>query len=993
MAYLFYANLFDQPDIVLEKTYDNLGEFFKYLKTVREHLNHARPLLPWRLAGVLVELLPPPAEEKRFRAGTWQERLRWFLSQPGLRAQQGETTLDIWERAPQAGLLLLINRPQGAELVLRAGEREQRCQVRLARPHQDGSLWEKLGGVWIELGSGREDEEAPLRAFLDEEIEFVYEVPEAQAEEEDDDEGGTEEDDDAEAQPPSQNTPRQHYRPDLRIQVLDQDEERQALRLDRLPRTGRICVKPNTYVVQRQLEAVQRLQDAPAQGHRALLNLFQRQDTVSWRPFSAAEIPEDGWFALRDPRRPGTEEQRDFVRKALRCPDFMLLEGPPGSGKTTAIVELILQLCAQPDYQDGRPVRILLCASTHVAVDNVIEKLKDARQAYKDQVLVLRIGDERKVHSELVRPYCLSRMAKSESQDLVRQLKARPQRSPAQEELLRVLDHPDGHKHWEQTLLACAQVVCGTTIGILKHPDIKERRALEPFDLLILDEASKTPFTEFLVPALWARRWVIVGDRRQLSPYVEEAWLRSNLASTLPDNDLPPGRAGEVCRDVFHSKNDRDGRALIVGSDSEAVRGAYVEQSQALLPEDAVVELPAGGAIDPYTLSGASVVVAPPAQLDLWRDALPPRTHTVRLSAGSNDALRRCHRAFVARTRHGRRAPAGDDDQSWAGAMAWRLVREYELRLLPDLLGDEDLTGRAHGEDPLQRLAREREELLPRFGEGPDRARAAVEGVRRVALPSILESLQHGLGRGRYGAGDNALCLGLPERALADRLVSLTHQHRMHPDISSFPRQHIYLGRLLRDPPDMAERRRWDCPLYPTRSMWIDVDGKEEQKPIRNVAEADVLLRDLARFYDWARGNPKLDPDYGPQPWEVAVLTFHRGQEAELRDRLRRFTGQAGAFHQFHKRDGGRAVLDISLCTVDRFQGHEADLVLLSFVLTWRTGFLNSPNRLNVALTRARYQLVLIGKRVFWKGGRHQAPLLTSLAQQVPGDHDLEVRT
>ena len=55
--------------------------------------------------------------------------------------------------------------------------------------------------------------------------------------------------------------------------------------------------------------------------------------------------------------------------------------------------------------------------------------------------------------------------------------------------------------------------------------------------------------------------------------------------------------------------------------------------------------------------------------------------------------------------------------------------------------------------------------------------------------------------------------------------------------------------------------------------------------------------------------------------------------------------------------------MTVELCTVDRFQGHEADLVLISFANRRPTSFLESPNRLNVALTRARYQRVAIGDR------------------------------
>lgn len=53
--------------------------------------------------------------------------------------------------------------------------------------------------------------------------------------------------------------------------------------------------------------------------------------------------------------------------------------------------------------------------------------------------------------------------------------------------------------------------------------------------------------------------------------------------------------------------------------------------------------------------------------------------------------------------------------------------------------------------------------------------------------------------------------------------------------------------------------------------------------------------------------------------------------------------------------------VELTCGTVDRFQGREADLVLLSMRNTRRVGFLDSRNRLNVAVTRARQQLVIVG--------------------------------
>lgn len=71
------------------------------------------------------------------------------------------------------------------------------------------------------------------------------------------------------------------------------------------------------------------------------------------------------------------------MKKAIATDDFALLEGPPGSGKTTTILELILQL-----LKLGK--KILLSASTHVAIDNVLERIYNGD--IDNNVEALRIG-------------------------------------------------------------------------------------------------------------------------------------------------------------------------------------------------------------------------------------------------------------------------------------------------------------------------------------------------------------------------------------------------------------------------------------------------------------------------------------------------------------------------------------------------------------------------------------------------------------------------
>ncbi|KAH1214546.1 putative ATP-dependent helicase C29A10.10c [Glycine max] len=195
-------------------------------------------------------------------------------------------------------------------------------------------------------------------------------------------------------------------------------------------------------------------------------------------------------------------------------------------------------------------------------------------------------------------------------------------------------------------------------------------------------------------------------------------------------------------------------------------------------------------------------------------------------------------------------------------------------------------------------------------------------------------------------------------RSLFERLVllgdskhMLNVQYRMHPSISLFPFSEFY-DEKISDGPNVLERsyneRFLEGEMYGSYSFINVSKGKEQfgrgGYSSKNMVEAAVIseiIRSLKKEY--LRSRKKVS---------IGIISPYNAQVYEIKEKVEKYNSVS--FPDF----------SFSVRSVDGFQGGEVDIIIISTVRSngsGKVGFLSNRQRANVALTRARYCLWIIG--------------------------------
>lgn len=230
--------------------------------------------------------------------------------------------------------------------------------------------------------------------------------------------------------------------------------------------------------------------------------------------------------------------QQAAVNKILQANELAVVHGPPGTGKTTTLVQAIKELLTKGDK------KILVVAPSNTAVDLLSEKLTE------EGLNVLRVGNPARVSEKLMSLTLDSKMSEHSSNKDIKRLKKqaseyknmahkykrnfgkaeREQRKALFDEAHKIMKEVDKLEQYiTDDLLAKAQVVAATLVGS-NHYTVRDMR----YDTVVIDEAGQAIEPACWIPILKGKKLVLAGDHHQLPPTIKsDEAARKGLNDTL----------------------------------------------------------------------------------------------------------------------------------------------------------------------------------------------------------------------------------------------------------------------------------------------------------------------------------------------------------------------------------------------------------------------------------------------------------------------------
>ncbi|KAF9523770.1 AAA domain-containing protein [Crepidotus variabilis] len=232
------------------------------------------------------------------------------------------------------------------------------------------------------------------------------------------------------------------------------------------------------------------------------------------------------------------ESQKTAIKFCLESPEVACIHGPPGTGKTHTLIEIIRQLTTKSD-SNPKPKRVLVCGASNLSVDNILERLLALPSADKAQKLkVTRIGHPARVmaHEGVLESTLEVKATRSDEAALAKDVKEDLEmtlgvlsgkgskgKRPRGAERRKMWDEVKAlRKEYRQreggvvkSVLKDSQVVLATC-----HSSGGRQMFNQDFDVVIIDEATQAIEAVCWIPIFKAKKLILAGDPMQLPPTI-----------------------------------------------------------------------------------------------------------------------------------------------------------------------------------------------------------------------------------------------------------------------------------------------------------------------------------------------------------------------------------------------------------------------------------------------------------------------------------------
>ncbi|RDB23722.1 DNA polymerase alpha-associated DNA helicase A [Hypsizygus marmoreus] len=322
--------------------------------------------------------------------------------------------------------------------------------------------------------------------------------------------------------------------------------------------------------------------------------------------------------------------QKEAVKFCLESPEVACIHGPPGTGKTHTLIELIRQLTSITSV-NPKPLRLLVCGASNLSVDNILERLLALPAGEKGEKLkVTRIGHPARVmaHQGILESTLEVKATRTDQAALAKDVKNELEttlgilsgkskgakgKKPRGAERKKLWDDVKAlRKEYRQreggvvkSVLSESQVVLATC-----HSAGGRQLWNHDFDVLIIDEATQALEAVCWIPIFKAKKLILAGDPKQLPPTIlsldsgqkrkeqkgkspSNTNTKSKTESKSPDNKAAPPPSPAPAPDEEDSEDGAESDSepsTPIGSDTQLTEelntlSLKAEKPQAKIPE------------------------------------------------------------------------------------------------------------------------------------------------------------------------------------------------------------------------------------------------------------------------------------------------------------------------------------------------------------------------------------------------------------------------